>query len=1637
MSVVKNRDNPTNAQAFLRAFGKLAKSTREKGDSFERLTREWLRTVSPHKDRFHKVYLWGEFAETRNMDRTDTGIDLVAVTHEKEYCAIQCKFIQPSDDLDKDDIDSFFTKSGQRQGDIEFKERIIVSTTPKWSKHAENALKNQQIPCTRLDFATELGNASIDWDAVGKILPLYSPTDVESTDRRFASDQQTLPIDEIKDRVEVNFSKLIKKLIPTKGKSAPHKRLRPHQKKALQDVMNGFKNADRGQLIMACGTGKTFTALKISEEMVADGGNILFLVPSLALLSQTLLEWSEQSQRPLRNFAVCSDTKVGKNIEDISVHDLAIPATTDSKKLADKLMARQSTMDNTSRTNVVFATYHSIDVIADAQKLGAPQFDFVVCDEAHRTTGAEDSGKEKTSPFTKIHNNDYLQVKKRLYMTATPRIYTESARARATESDIKIFSMDDVAQYGVEFHRLDFSDAVGAGLLSDYKVIILTVNESHISAAMQSEFATNGELNLNDTTKIIGCWNGLAKEFSNPEDVDGTDGMPMRRAVAFTQTRKASKQIRQNFSAIVQDYIRRNPQEGALECEVRHVDGTQNALVRNRELQWLKSEPGDNKCHVLSNVRCLSEGVDVPALDAVMFLNPRKSQVDVVQSVGRVMRKAEGKEYGYIILPVGVSASERPEDALDKNDNYRVVWDVLQALRAHDNRFNAEINKIEINKGAGDRINVIGIGFDDKESDAVGGVTADEVLKQAGLFDEWRGAIFAKMVVKCGDRRYWETWAKDIAAIAEANTTRINGLLENAKGDTKKRFADFLNGLQTNINPFISKEEAVEMLSQHLITKPVFNALFDTYDFAAHNPISKTMQGMIDLLEKKNLGTETKSLERFYQSVRERAEGVDNAEGKQKIIIELYDKFFKTAFPKMAERLGIVYTPVEVIDFILQSVQDTMKKEFGKDLSDEGVDILDPFTGTGSFIVRMLQGNYIQANDLQRKYREEIHANEIVLLAYYIAAINIEEAYHFRAGGDYEPFQGILLADTFQLGEQKGDMKDVFPENFARAENQNKRNIRVIVGNPPYSAGQRNENDANQNIEYPILDQRITDTYAEHSTAINRNSLYDSYIRSIRWASDRVGDEGVVAFVSNGSYIDGNAAAGVRKVLSDEFSAIYCFNLRGNARTSGEIRRKEKDNVFGQGTRTAVAITLFVKNPMAKNKKCAIYYHDIGDYLTQKEKLETIKSFSSVKNIDYQKIEPNDAHDWINQRHPEFATFLAIGDKENRRKKLTVSSVFSLYSRGVASSRDSWVYNFSSEKLVKNVKLMIDFYNDEVGRYKTAFAGDKNVKIEKIINNDPLKISWSSKIKRFLLRKDLATFDENLIRKSLYRPYNAQYLYADIFFIDRPAIIDRFFPTEDTENLSIYVSGVGAGKDFSALMVNIVPNLHFLDTGQCFPFYSYEKPKKGEIFDKSRDGRTENIPDATLTLFHDHYNDKKISKWDVFYYVYGLLHSPNYTTKYAADLKKMLPHIPMHKEFHTFSKAGKALGELHVNYEDAPEYPLTEMAMGSINQANREVVKMKFAKTDKETDKTAIVYNNHWVLQNIPPEAYDYVVNGRPAIEWVMDRYKKTTDKDSQIKNDPNQWSDDPNYIIKLLKKVVYVSVESVKIIESLPELGQ
>ncbi|MBN8712259.1 MAG: damage-inducible protein [Verrucomicrobia bacterium 61-8] len=1618
---------------ILEEFRAEAQSNRDLGDRFERLICRYLELDPLYADRFSKVWMWNEWPQKGKVG--DVGIDLVAQERATgEFCAIQCKFYDPAHTLAKEDIDSFFTASGKSL----FTSCMIVSTTDKWGKNAEDALANLSKPVTRLRVQ-DLDASPVDWS----LFSLTSP--------------QTLNL-------------------------RARKTLRPHQQTALDKVSSGFAEADRGKLIMACGTGKTFTALKIAEHL-APTGHVLFLVPSLSLLSQSLREWTAETALPLHSLAVCSDSNIGKKVTnddtaEITTYDLAFPATTSARQIVrqyDGITAAAKAKGKPGMT-VVFSTYQSIQAVSDAQKKGLPEFDLIICDEAHRTTGVTLSGDDE-SHFVKIHDAAYIKGKRRLYMTATPRIYSDDTKTRAKESDAELCSMDDPAVFGEEFHRLGFGEAVGAGLLSDYQVLVLAVDEKYVSTAFQRQIAdANNELNLDDAVKITGCWNGLAKRLGKTT-AQGTDFQgdtaPMRRAVAFSRSIKDSKAFTEQFAQIIAAYRELHPDEDPLQCELDHVDGTYHALRRNALLDWLKADTPPNTCRVLSNARCLSEGVDVPALDAVLFLNPRNSIVDVVQSVGRVMRKAEGKKYGYIILPIGIPADMPPEEALRDNQKYKVVWQVLQALRAHDDRFNATVNQIELNEKRPDNIQVIGVGGagdGEQEHDGDGKPPAH---KQGTFFfpqlEEWKDAIYARIVLKCGDRRYWESWAKDVAVIAERHTTRIKAILENGEPRHKEAFAEFLAGLHANINPSITEDDAIEMLSQHLITRPVFDALFENYVFTQHNPVSVAMQKMLDTIEDQALEKETEKLDKFYASVKERASGIDNALGKQRVVVELYDKFFRTAFPRMAERLGIAYTPVEIVDFIIHSINAALAQEFNSDLGEKDVHIIDPFTGTGTFIVRLLQSGLIQPADLLRKYKDELHANEIVLLAYYIAAINIEEAFHALrgelAGGKdkvdgYLPFQGIVLTDTFQISESMGDMEEkMFPENNRRVRRQKSSPIRVVIGNPPYSAGQGDANANNQNLKYPKLDERIRTTYAERSAATNKNSLYDSYIRAIRWASDRINGKGIVGFVSNGYFIDANAMDGLRASLTEEFTTVYIFNLRGNARTSGEQRRMEKGNVFGESTRTPVAISILIKNPEKKGK-CELYYHDIGDYLDREEKLEIITRFQSIEGIQkkqgWHRIIPNASHDWINQRDEAFGTFVSIGDK---RDDMAIT-VFESYSSGLKTCRDAWCYNFSRNAVETDMQRMIGFFNQQVEEFATIGNGKLKAELpdlaENFIDTNPQAISWSRGLINDLIRLTRRNYRSEAIRQGIYRPFCKQWVYFDRHLNDMVYQLFRLFPSAGLENLAICMTSPGNRGDFSVIITDALPDLHMADksgASQCFPLYLYEKdqPKNEELISEQQEGelidgyrRRDAITDTILADFRAAYGNK-ITKEDIFYYVYGVLHSPEYRRRFAADLKKMLPRIPFTKEvgdFRKFSKAGRELAHWHLNYETVDPYPLNEVAseLTLTPEQYYRVQKMTFARKDKAIDKTAITYNANLTLTGIPLEAYDYVVNGKPALEWLMERYQITVDKDSGIRNDPNDWMTehgDPAYLLNLIKRIVRVSVETIKIVNALPPLNE
>lgn len=1225
-------------------------------------------------------------------------------------------------------------------------------------------------------------------------------------------------------------------------------------------------------------------------------------------------------------------------------------------------------------------------------------------------------------------------------MTATPRIYDDSSKTQASEGAAVLSSMDDEKMFGAEFHRLGFGEAVSRDLLTDYKVLVLAVDEQAVSKTFQAQLADkDAELGIDDAAKIVGCWNGLAKK-GRAESGFGDDESPMKRAVAFARSIKDSQRFARLFTEIIEQQfdLSGDSETRPLQCEVEHVDGTFNVLRRNQRLDWLKAPSAPNTCRVLTNARCLSEGVDVPALDAGMFLNPRKSQVDVVQSVGRVMRKAPGKEYGYVILPIGIPADMTPEQALANNDKYKVVWQVLQALRAHDERFGAVVNQIELNNAKPDRLQIIGVPGSETGQGTPGTPGAVQGTFNLPNLAEWKDAIYARIVKKVGDRRYWETWAADVSQIAERHTTRIKALLDNPGVDVAATFDEFLEGLRGNLNSSITRDDAIDMLSQHLITKPVFDALFQGYSFAEHNPVSKAMQGMLEVLDGQNLVSEQEALAKFYESVRIRAEGIDNAEGKQRIINELYEKFFKVAFPRVAESLGIVYTPVEIVDFILHSVEHVLTTEFGASISDPGVHVLDPFTGTGTFITRLLQSGLIRPEDLLRKYTQELHANEILLLAYYIAAINIEATFHGVAGGDYVPFNGIVLTDTFQMTEADDTMDEVFfPDNNERVADQKALDITVVVGNPPYSVGQGSENDNNKNLAYPSLDEAIRRSYVASSSAVNKNSLYDSYIRAFRWATDRVGQHGIVGYVTNGSFIDGGAANGFRIALAREFSAIYVFNLRGNARTSGELRRMEKDSVFGQGSRTPVAITLLVKNG-AGAASGKLHYHDIGSYLSREQKLGIVGTFNNLSAVPWAELTPNRSGDWINHRSELFESFPPLGAKGSSDSE----PLFATYSLGLKTNRDAWAYNFSREKLLANMQRMIDFYNKQVADFKKLvhLEGSSAGSVESFINSDDSKISWTRSLKEDIGKSKSASFS-NRTAVSLYRPFSKQWLYFDRQMNEMVYQIPKLFPTPDHENLVIATTGVGASRPFSALITDVIPNLHLQDTGQCFPMYYYDKVEEDDnLFSDGpppQDGyvRRDAITDLMLTRFRARYG-RTIEKPDIFYYVYGLLHSPEYKERFAADLKKMIPRIPFAGDFWAFSTAGRALAEWHLNYETVEPWPLEERSTGA---PSLRVSKMRFGKAASGADRSTVIYNSTLTLTGIPAKAYEYQVNGKSAIEWIMDRYEIKTDKASGIVNDPNHWGEEmgnPSYIIDLLKRMVTVSIRTVEVVDALPQLN-
>ena len=1594
-----------------------ANRLRDMGTAFEDLCLVFLRNDPTQQTQFSDVWRYTEWARSQGLSGKDTGIDLVAkLRDEDSYCAIQCKFYAKGRTIPKGAIDSFLSASGTKH----FSRRLVIDTSGvPWTKTGEATARSQEKAVSRLGLDKFL-ESPIEWS-------------------QYLRDS------------EVNLG--------------PAKTPRPHQEEAIEKVLVGLADeGTRGKLIMACGTGKTYTSLRIAEDLVGRGGRVLYLVPSLALMSQTVREWAADARIQLRAFAACSDAQVGKRRQTsgdsigMDALDLAFPATTDPAKLAEK-----ATPQAVKAMTVVFATYHSLPVIGKAQKEhGLPDFDLAICDEAHRTAGARMSG-ENESHFVQIHDDRNVKADRRMYMTATPRVYAETARNKARKVNAALCSMEDEALYGPVLYQIGFGRAVEDGLLTDYKVIVLTVHENSVVQYIGESLGAL-DLKIEDAGKLLCCWRALAK--ADQDEFPDEDPLPMRRAIAYTRTINSSKSLAESFEELAAEYRKAIAADEVPEHQVavQHVDGTFNAAARQECLNWLDDvQPQDQRCHVLSNVRCLAEGVDVPALDAILFMHPRKSQIDVVQAVGRVMRRAAGKQMGYVVLPVVIPINKDPESVLDTS-TFRVVWQVLNAIRSHDERFEALINLLEEGH-VGDRLGIITLSDWRKPSPyspkPVNGngpgpgpnpppPITDPVLP---LVYDLPAALRAKIVEKCGNRRYWDEWAGDVAKIAQRHILRITDVVER-EGKTRKVFEDFLAELRDDLNEGIAEQEAIEMLAQHMVTRPVFEALHGDAQFAMANSVSQGMQRVLAELAPSGIEKEAEGLDQFYDSVRRRAKAANTPTARHRIITELYDKFFRNAFPKTAEKLGIVYTPIELVDFILHSVEEILQDEFGESLSSPGVEILDPFTGTGTFITRIIQNGLINKDALPAKYAKELHANEIMLLAYYIAAVNIEAAYHEAVGsGSYERFEGIVLTDTFELQDTEDLLAEYLPENSEQRKRQKAASIRVIVSNPPWSVGQRSENDATSNQPYPDLDKRIQDTYAAHSHAALKRNLYDSYVRAIRWASDRIERSGVIGFVTNAGWLDRVSMDGLRNCLEEEFTSIYVLHFRGNARTQGDRRRREGDNVFGLGSRAPVAITLLVRNP--EREGCKIQFHDIGDYLRREEKLQKVAEFRALSGVTrngrWQVLAPDKHYDWLNQRDPKFETFMALGDKGASAQ--AAKRLFDNYSLGIVTSRDAWCFGFSKVLVMQRIESMAQFYEHERYRLRDVIQGQNRPsarEISLLIDNDPQNISWSGRLKDDLARDKPLSSLAGQVTISQYRPFTRQYLYFSRRLNERVYQMPHLFPHSRAENRMISVSGRGGTDSFSCLMVKFIPEFALIARGQCYPRYHYEKPSENAgLFtgngkpDEHGYVRKSAISEPALENLRTRLGLGAALTADVlFHYVYGVLHVPAYRKRFAANLSKELARIPFPvkiADFWALVEAGEALGAMHCDYDDVEPWELS-FENGGWKAASDEVSWFRVEKPMKHPgkDSTRVAYNEHITVKDVPPETQQYMVNGKPAVRWVMERQCVRTDKASGIVNDANRYAletmNDPAYPLKLLARVIRISVDTVRIVNGLPD---
>ena len=1391
-----------------KALREVSDSPQERGRIFERVMRTAFERNLQYSDRFKQVWHWADWPQRTQLGYGgDSGVDLVAEEFDGGVCAIQCKLYDANATVPTSDINSFLAEAGKEP----FTSSLLVTTGrlsgPAWDK-IERATKR----CEVLN-AYELDRWPIRWQDC-----FENPDAVEFGER-----------------------------------AEP----RTDQLEALERIAKGFDSNDRGQVHMPCGTGKSLIALWAAEQVVGRGGRVLYLVPSIALMAQTMRVWAAHRSLPHRYGAVCSDVTAGRrasaNKSDLS--ELLAPPSTDRDQIADTLQ----TPIGDDAMYVWFCTYQSVPALSQALLEHATDvvFDLVVCDEAHRTTGIGAANREASaSAFVMIHSDENVPAAKRLYQTATPRVFTERQRSRIEELGAAgdSFSMDDESVFGPVFYEMSFVEAIEQDLVSDYRVLVVGVNEREaamhgaarrVTEITASDRARKAKVDSDYATKLLGCWDAMATpetQVRTPGTVageipDNAEHRHLRAAIAFTNTVRSSQACSEDayfadeglegrlWEAIAADVREANPGRRFLGLDVDHVDGTTRAVRRSEALSALESQSRDTtgppNCRVITNAQLFTEGVDVPALDAVVFLEPRRSPVQVTQAVGRAMRKAEGKEFGYVVIPVIVPEGCEMTDGevLDGSD-FKTVWEVVRALRSHDERVDYWVNDPRV-------ASPIILHPPRQEDPEI--VTDSDVGEQGELrlrfVTRLEEAIASKIVQECGDRQMWPTWGQRAAEVCKRVERRTASLI--AEPSCREAFEEFVYAMREAVGAHLTPAAAQQMVAHHVVTIPVFDHLFADAQFAMRNPISRAINRFLDALADAHAAPTTDPesssadrvfgellvpLARSYRTMQRMLEGTHSAAETVDLLRQIYEGFFKNAMKDTVTRLGIVYTPVEIVDFMLRSADAACRKHFGHGLTSENVHILDPFTGTGTFVHRLLTGQrgngepLIEDTDLARKYSgnclhdipaacggegdhqdcspPELHANEIVLLAYYIAALKIEAAAAERGiSAEYRQYRGIVFGDTFGSGTRQGNIPG-FDDNSARARTQSRLPIRVIVANPPWSSGQKSAGDDNPNIEYPEIEQRVRDTYGIRQKMITGRAMGPSagnlYVEAIRWSSDRVqqpteGREGpgIVTLVHPNSLSNAPSLAGLRAALRDEFSAIYVVNLRGDTMKSGEERRAEGDEVFGQHSRNGVQITILVRDPEHIGAGSAtLNYAEVPAYSSLDQKLQWLQDLGDIDSHQFQQVPVNDTHDWVNLTDGSFLDLMPVCLVKSQE-----NTALEKHELGVITNCDVYAYSFSKQALETKIRRLIEAYEHARKKYYED-GGD----FENVTRNDNLPaIKWTEGLKKSLRRNDHIEFSGERIRRVLYRPFTYLWLYDDDRILAQSKAATSLFPDAERE----------------------------------------------------------------------------------------------------------------------------------------------------------------------------------------------------------------------------------------------------------------